>query len=325
MNDLSILSNESIIRNDPQLIPYLSVITPHDKKLVREAIKRMRPNSKNYEDSWGYIIQATRYGGFKWYDSHTGSLIFFGRKSETDSTLVIPAYFSDLEYLVYIVNRIYKAFNNKKVILKNVNTEEIISLMSHGFRMYEKNEGWDKEAQFDDQTFPQLVVDLKKTIEARGSGFRNLRSALKKITNIRMRKYTHSDRNEVLEIFSLKDKQSKHALQKAKNSYFVSHEMYPDAEIEKYVFFDTHTKEILGFTATSDISSKITALVAALFKPEAKNANIWGIYQTFIQKYREGYQFANLGGCEFKHTYHFTREKFRPLEEIGKSHLVYDL
>src|SRR6266700_6963841 len=82
----------------------LSKICLTDKELLQKEIIRIRPESKNYEDSWGYIIQATRYGGFKWYDSHTHSLIFFGRKSQNDPTLVIPSALAEPEYLGSIVD-----------------------------------------------------------------------------------------------------------------------------------------------------------------------------------------------------------------------------
>src|SRR5258708_36746953 len=83
-----------------------SKIVPADRELLYNAVIKFRPNSKNYEDSWGYVIQATRYHGFKVYDPKTGSLIFFGNKAPHDKTLVVPTFCAKPEYLHQVVRRI---------------------------------------------------------------------------------------------------------------------------------------------------------------------------------------------------------------------------
>src|SRR5882757_2113380 len=109
MNTTDLSSVLQITKNNSHLLSYLSEIVKADKKLFYQILQQKRPNTKNYEDSWGYIIQATRYGGFKWYDAHSGSLIFFGRKSETDHTLVVPSVFAEPDYLAYVITRIQDA------------------------------------------------------------------------------------------------------------------------------------------------------------------------------------------------------------------------
>jgi hypothetical protein len=99
--------------------------------------------------------------------------------------------------------------------------------------------------------------------------------------------------------------------------------MYATADIDKYVILDKTSGEIIGFTATSNISPKTTAYVASIFKPGVKVASVWGIYQTLLIKYQEKFEFANLGGCETEGTYNFMRRTFRPVERIEKVHLIY--
>ncbi len=305
------------------LLPFVSKIITSDKKLVQETLQRTRPDSKNYEDSWGYIIQATRYGGFKWFDKRTGSLIFFGRKSNSDQTLVVPSYFAENEYLASAVNAVQAALKAPKTILKNAPEESISELCRFGFREYNENEQWSKEARFDDQTYPQLIIDLQKLIEKDGRSYHLLRKALNKNPNISIRKYNGADRETVLKIFDLKDGDTKDTIGKRKGVYYTSHVMYPDADITKFVVVDNQNGEIIGFTATSDITSEITTLIASLFKPGIKVASIWAMYQTLAIKYQQGFQFANLGGCETEMIYTFKCEKFPPVKKLFKKHLIF--
>lgn len=301
---------------------FLSEINPHDNLVLENTIKKLRPNSQNYEDSWGYVIQATRYGGFKWHDTRSGELIFFGRKSEKDSTLVVPIFFATPAYLNTVINTIQHRMNTFHTILKNVNPVDIEAFLPYGFRIYKKNEGWDNLARFDDQTYPQLLIALKQLQEAKGPKYENLRAALRKPTGITFRKYINNDKKDVLKIFSLKDKAYSKKNEQSNNPYLTSHAMYPTAKVDKFVTVNNNTNEIIGFTAASDISSTTTALVASGFKE--KKVSIWSIYQTLMKKYQEGFLYATLGGCESEPTYKFKREKFRPIKEIEKTHLVYD-
>src|SRR5215469_14134963 len=124
-------------KNDHHFIANLSNIIATDKKLLEKTVRQFRPNSKNYEDSWGYVIQATRYGGFKWHDDKTGSLIFFGRKSESDSTLVIPTFFAEPGYLAFAIDKVETALQTFHTIVKNINAGETGAYTRHGFRRYQ--------------------------------------------------------------------------------------------------------------------------------------------------------------------------------------------
>lgn len=307
-----------------QLSSTKSNIVKKDKKLLQEAVEKFRLKSKNYEDSWGYIIQSTRYGGFKWYDEFTGMLIFFGRKSYSDPTLIIPAFFSSHKHLMTIVERMENNLGVSKTILKNVDSKDIPQLKKYGFREYFDSENWDKKARFDDQTYPQVIIDLEKMIEAKGKNYQNLRTVLNKKNRFKIRKYSKRDRKSVSQIFYLKDKVSRDKFSGSLESgYFETHEMYLNADLEKFVI-TKNSGEVIGFTAVSNISSETFGLVAGLFIPDEKHAAIWGLYQTMLLKYNEGLKYANLGGSEFENTYRFKREKFMPTQELKKTHLVYD-
>src|SRR5258708_43953 len=106
-------------------LPFLTNITSSDKKLLLKISSYLRPDSINYEDCWGYIIQATRYGGFKWYDPMTESLIFFGRKSDTDATIVVPVFFAESKYLAHVIRTVHETLKAPQIILKNISAQDV--------------------------------------------------------------------------------------------------------------------------------------------------------------------------------------------------------
>ena len=292
---------------------FIDTITPADKAILQQAVSRWRPNLKNYEDSWGYIIQATRNMGGRWYNPATQTLVFFCRKPHDDNTLVIPNFFAEPEHLKSIIEELQSNFNVSQTVLKNINPQDIEKFIPYGFRQYYDNEQWDDFARFDDQTYPQLVIDLKALAEKKGQGYRHLRRYLRKTTFASIRNYKDKDRDDVLSIFRKKG-----------GMYYESHKMYPDADIDKFVIIDKRTESILGFTAALDLSSTATTLVASLFLPHIRFESSLGTYSTLLTKYKQGFMFANIGGFETKGTYRFYRGSFRPVEEVQKTHLVYE-
>ena len=304
------------------MFPLLTTITPSDKSLFYKTLSRWRPDSKNYEDSWGYIIQATRYDGHKWYDPTTESLIFFGRKSLTDQTLIIPNFFAEIADLKKVLHATQSDLSSHKVILKNISNKNIKKFNDQGFRLYRDDEQWDSLARFDDQTYPQLLIDLKKILLKKGQKYRQLRRFLRKSEHATIREYNKLDKNAVLNIFREKDS---YLAKPNQQMYYQSHAMYPDADLYKFVIIDEQINEIIGFTAFSSITSKTAASVASQFKPDSGAISIWGAYQTSMQAYQKGFMQINLGGSETKGPYNFLREKFNPIEEIKKTHLVFEI
>jgi hypothetical protein len=324
MNELILLPIMKVNEDHLQLFTTLNKIIPSDKKLLAKTVKYFRPNSKNYEDSWGYIIQATRYGGFKWYDPDTGSLIFFGRKSDTDPTLVIPNFFATPKYLANVVKQIQKALKAPRTILKNIDPDEIKQFIPYGFHPYNKNDGWNAKTRFDDQTFPQPIIDLRQLFEGDGKKYYKLRNALYKNPHLTIRKYRSTDKAAVLEIFALKDGNMLVSSGVEKGMFYASHVMYPTASLNKFVVINNDSKEMIGFIALSDISPIVTTAIASIFKPESKNFRVWCEYQILVKKYQKGFQLANLGGSEYEGDYHFKVWTFRPTEELEKTHLVFE-
>ncbi len=296
----------------------ISELFPTDKKLLHQTLLRWRPHSKNYEDSWGYVIQATRYGGFKWYDPQTNSLLFFGRKSNTDPTLVVPTFVATPAYCARVVKIVQNTLKAPRTILKNINVKDQSRFTFYDFRPYRTNERWNDLARYDDQTYPQLLVNLQHLAELKGRGYRHLRKVLRKDPHSYIRPYQENDKEDVLAIFAAKD-----TLKKVDDMYYESHVMYPSADVDKFVIINDTTREIMGFIALSSITTEVVASVASLFKPNTGVASMWGAYQSLIIMYKKGYKKVNFGGNETEGSYNYIKQIFRPEEEIKKTHLVY--
>lgn len=315
----------STVINNNVSLPLKSTIVQDDKVLIQEAVRRWRPDSKNYEDSWGYVLQSTRYDGFKWYDPDNGSLILFGRKTKNDPTLVVTNFFATYSYLAHVIKIVQDAYQAPQTILKNVNSKDVSSLVPHGFRPYKKSEFWNKNYRFDDQTYPQLIVELQNINELKGREYRLIRKTLRKDLQTHIRPYRDSDKDEVLAIFSAIDGTTdKSLLEQAKGTYYESHAMFPSADLDKFVIVTNTTDAIIGFNTFSAITTETTASVACLFKPGAGVISVWGLYQSLMAMYQKGFQRVNFGGSETEGSYNFIREKFRPKEEIEKTHLVFN-
>ncbi|MGH7203204.1 MAG: hypothetical protein ACREHC_02035 [Candidatus Levyibacteriota bacterium] len=310
--------------NHEALSPFISAITEADKTLLEQTVSKFRPTSDNYEDSWGYVIQATRYGGFKWYDKKNGYLIFFGRKSDSESTIVVPSFFAEPKYLRTVISTIQASLKTQRTILKNINPSDIKTFARHGFRPYKNTEAWGIEARYDDQTYPQNIVDLKQVIDLKGKGYHNLRKILRKDANAIIRKYSDKDLKGVLKVFSSRDKSLLAHPLSGHGVFYLSHVMYPMADVDKYVILNKTTGEIIGFTAISKITPRNAAYVALLFKTECKIASIWGIYKTMVEIYNKGYDHINFGGSESEGTDTFVGRNFQPIRQIKKTHLIYD-
>ena len=140
---------------------------------------------------------------------------------------------------------------------------------------------------------------------------------------IQIREYKDADKEGVLNVFALRDGNHTKGFPKTQGMYYSSHAIYPNANLDKFVITNRDTNEIIGFTAASDISKRNTCLVASIFKPGIKIESIWGMYQSMLIKYQQGFQQINIGGFETIGTFNFLRRSFRPIEQKTKTHLVY--
>ncbi|MCA9485395.1 MAG: hypothetical protein KC506_00960, partial [Nanoarchaeota archaeon] len=152
-----------------------SRITQQDEETFRQKTQEQRPKrNKDFKDSWAYIVQASRNLPYK--IETQGGLFFLGAK-EDESAIVIPNYFATNKEVGKTALEIQE-ITGLPVVLKNVNPIHVKDLEEEGFRGYLRGEEWSDESHYDDQTFPEQVVNIEELIRLRGNNYDCLRQEL---------------------------------------------------------------------------------------------------------------------------------------------------
>ncbi len=203
------------------------------------------------------------------------NLLILGAKPDY-SVIVIPNYFALHETLMYAVQRLHQR-TNLPVVLKNVDPRDFWNLCDLGFRPYEKEERWCESARFDDQTFPQRIIDIEHLITARGSGYQKLRQRLNKFlfefplghedcwwTNpyllLREEEFKVGEADELVQQFM--------AEQSIRiPGFYEAHKIFLDVVKSKdiYRWKILHDKEIVGFFFCDAISDVCAANAAMIY------------------------------------------------------------
>ena len=297
-------------------------IFPEDRLLLSRAAAIYHPQSLFYEDSWGYVMQATRYQGFKYYNADSDLLIFGGYKSPQDRTISVPVFFGDHRDVVKVLNTISQE-RNCRIILKNVSPSDVDSLCRYGLRKYTDGESWSPEAIYDDQTYPQVIVDLNELIPCHGRAYHKLTNLLNRVNlsgGYEMLPYSSTHKSEVINLIEEKD----HQCSCNSNPYWEAHKMYLEDVEDSNRYVITEDGYVKGFIVTSSISSTATALCAALFRCGSKKDSAWGMYHVLVQEFQNGFKYANLGGSETVGVFEFKRQTFKPSMLIERTHLVWE-
>lgn len=293
----------------------ISALSSCDEPLFREFVARFRASDNlNFEDSWAYIVQATRECPWKYLADD--SLIIFTLKPDR-TALVIPNYFvRSLDALKHIIDSLGKIFS-LPIILKNVGCDEFPGLRSIGFRRYAETEAWDKRTKYDDQTFPQTVIEIEPTIAMRGRRFEDLRREMRNSSGIRSRLYERKEDLPFVERL-LHDK----AIRLGSGVY--SAEMpFLDMETTDGRYSTVHFigERLVGFSLDDAISRdciahnavirdySVRSLFTAISMASAENAH------------EKGFRYMNMQGAETEGL-HRWKMKFKPVAYIEKTHLV---
>jgi hypothetical protein len=297
-------------------VPGITPLTIGDEALFRSLVRSFRsPDNMNFEDSWAYILQATRVCPAKF---HSGDFFAALTLKQDRSAIVIPNYFSPSFRLVGEFASFLARTLRLPVILKNVGTEDAPALTAIGFKPYGKDERWDESSKYDDQTFPQAVIDLGRVVSARGRSYEDLRCELHKCPPLSFRHYRiEYDYGVVEEMLLYRDRCMRGVAYDAEIHFL---EMESGPNMIALVFF--LEKKLVGFSLSDRISGSCIA-----FNSMIRDYSIRGLftrlaYETAKVAKERGYRFGNLQGAETEGL-HGWKRKFRPCREIHKTHLVY--
>ncbi|MEA1938858.1 MAG: Lrp/AsnC family transcriptional regulator [Pseudomonadota bacterium] len=277
----------------------------------------------------GYIHQACRNGAYAVADDV--SVAFVTRKSQDrDAPFVVVTWAGhDMTRFLTDVGKILHARSSKPVIFKNAGPEmERKLLAAGGFRPYREDECWDEKARFDDQTFPQLLLDNRKTIEMHGGDFIHMRKKMNWFDG----KYSYlvepyakehvAEAERLLQVWA-KDMAERHGMD-ARDA-IASHAMYtfPSDEYFQYMVYEQKRRQYIGYICMSLISESVCGFNASIM-----DFSIPELYRKMILigvelSSRLGFAKTNLQGAETKDQFK-VKSWFRPERLIRKTHLVYD-
>lgn len=284
-----------------------------DEKLFRRFVDRYRPSDNlHFEDSWAYTLQATRNWPRKLTDGD--SLFLFSKK--VDGTLVIPNYFSPNKKLIDLVKGL-----RQNVILKNVDLRDVERLRERGFSVYSESEHWSAEFPYDDQTFPQQILDIDKLMSLKGKNYavlrRDLHYSRRNTGNLTMRKYEpRIDKEKVVILAKLQEERNFGTLDAHRLFFDIS----TSSSLLSLVF--EINGEIVGFTLIDRISNTCIAYNALIYDTKVPQLASRLTYESARVAYERGYTFFNLQGSETANLDRWKR-KFNPAKAIHKTHLIY--
>lgn len=292
----------------------ISELTSKDETLFRTYVSRYRSSDNlAFEDSWAYVLQATRKKPIKYYDGHSLLLI-----EDRGEHLVIPNYFvNSLDCLLNILQGL-----NKKVLLKNVNPEDEKRLLQIGLRHYLNEEFWSEEARYDDQTFPQVVLSLDELLRMKGKNYSCLRNSVnhakKNISEIILLPYDPTNhKNQVLSLAMQQDNER----QEIVDSIIPYLNLRSNAFMKSIIFVDD--KRVIGFSLIDTISISCMAFNALVY--DVKIPGLSTLITVEASRYAKslGYAFGNNQGSETQGLYNW-KKKFNPCVEIERIHLVFN-
>lgn len=280
--------------------------------------KYVNPNSLRFEDSWLYILQACRNGGGLY--KIEGSL-FLVTKKEDDSAIVIPSFFTkDKSSLREIISKI-SSQTELPVILKNVNIEEINELKTHGFDCYGREEVWSHGCKYDDQTFPQRIVDIEDLLGLKGKSYEEVRSGLRKcrldVPPQSLRFYDlQRDKLDFLNLLEMHEKR----LPGTRSAFSIYQDVSKDKNIIPIVF--QLDQRIIGASFFDTISRGNLAYVLHLYDPSFPGLSYSLLFESSYFLYHLSYSHINLQGSETEGLDRWKRG-FAPKIKIQNTHMIY--
>ncbi len=330
----------------------LSPLTAEDESLFRKFVKKYRAEDNcDFKDSWAYILQATRNNPQKFARDDALFLL-----AQIDDGFVIPNYFVSHENVLldFVLNL------KKRVILKNVAVADIEKLCSLGFRKYKDNETWFsfnkplsgyyrqvykplsdyfEQLPFDDQSYPQRIVNISDLLLLKGSDYALLRKNLKAIakenydgSTLNMQNLSVRGYNPVIDkkavLFLSEDSEI------APPGFTESIERYLDLssspDFHAFVFCYPHKyrvqyqSDIIGYVAFDSISSVCCAYNAMVhFSDAYPYLSSLLTFETAKIAQHLGFEFMNLQGSQTVSLDRW-KIKFGFFQSIEKTHLVFD-
>ncbi len=277
---------------------------------------------KAYEDCFYSIIQGIRKKPlffrkkiFFTYGSKLGKdfLIIYNHLYEKHHDFA-----NALKELLFITRLDY-------AIYKNASIEEISNLKNEGFREYHNAEHWSQNARFDDQSYPQVVLDVNRLSRLEGKDYKRLRNYCHRFSSAKISFKPYSKINDYVNCEKLVKNIS---LKISQNSGYDYHEVYDANKVfleynpeESYIIY--YENKIIGFIGIG-VHKTHAFLNSLQILDSYPNIGVFVMYKISQILQSKGVKFFNLSGSE-NHSLFIWKNKFIPHSLIERMHLVYEI
>lgn len=309
----------------------LFAISP-EATLLRLGQKNHHPDTLDFQYSPGYLAQATRNGRNN-YVSSDGAVIYTHLNPDPSSQYVIVASAGkDRDKAIAKAARILAKSSGQDVIVKNVGLESRLS--EPGFEDYREDESWDEYSKYDDNTFPQQVIDTY-SYSLEGSQFAKLREQIGRFDrdhlvmdiligghpNPRVEMAGTGYFKSLLRIWAQQMAERKGL---DADEFIRTNEMFgpENRKFLHYSFSDLDSNKPFGALTFSEISQHCLGLNAVINDFSFNNSSRYLTHRAILLAKDLGYRHLNLQGSEDENQ-HRSKRKFRAPIEIPKKHLVF--
>lgn len=332
----------------------IDIFNNNKEKIFYELVEESKKSNIEFCDNWPYIIQACRnFNGV--IKNKNGTVYLTRRWKKSSKYLVIVNYFGKgaIKMIKELLDMIKET--PYKLVVKNVNSEKEKELKDIGFREYNSKESWinfessdfwknhpslvsaftendftNSEFRYDDNTFPEMIYDIKTLLNMNGMEFEWLRKSINRFNRrygdiTYLSKYNQSEHEiKAKQLLSNWAEYMESKLNETKEEATRAHNFCFDEEIKnkiRFVLIKKETNEIIAVSYLTPVKDKL--YVNAIFQDENyDNLKKWFLIKSVEKVKNEGYRILNLQGSETNNLNDFKR-KFRPSREIKMKHLVF--
>jgi hypothetical protein len=329
------------------LSSHLTPITEQDIPLFRRFFSAER-RLACYGNSWTYITQACRgLGlGYKFFDGQT--LLALGM--ERGHFVVVRPLGKLGHSTAAFFKTLFKA-SNKPVYIKKLFADQVIELQSLATFQRSEDYPWGPQSFADDDTFPEMVIDLDVTLRHDLTGskwfdyFRERQLLRNTIPRKRAIQYRKEFRRRV-RYFQRSGKmcslQKLHTKNKQDVWEFIQQYFTPNRKLNAlayrnmlqrsiedadpnyyyYVAYVDNSVRPKGFFLLERLDGQSVGSYAKIVDRDQSGLSEYLTFQVLLQLRREGIRFVNTGGSERIGLHQF-KKKYTPVEERSMTMLVY--
>lgn len=305
-------------------VSHLSPINYTDWGHFKQFFSNGKMETKKYQNNWDYITQACRnlgHLGWKYFDGET--LIPIGKHN--GHFVVVNPLGKNIPYKLAQILPQLKKESGHPVYLKHISNDLFFTLVKEPKYINIAQYPWSKDAPKDDDTYPQVLINVKDFIEnhRKSSAYRKVRLRLNRFNNLKKKLNLNTEIREL----KLENKKEittvKNFLQEHSKSYAAYHNMveFPDKDRLSCGYFINNQLEAVLLTGYID--TETVGVYASIFNfqpyPALSEQAFFDFFQFLLNK---DIFYLNFGGSEEESLYRFKR-KFIPLQEINSNYLVY--